>query len=205
VLWVGGLAVAAFVRLTLNPAALAYHPRSATPIVNWYLYAYLVSAAALIAAARFLRGTDDRIAGSPIGIAPFLLGAAAVLLFLLVNIEIADFYSTGTSLTFNFFSATLAQDLTYTIAWALFAIGLLVTGIRSHSRLVRAAALGLLVVTIVKCFLHDLWRLGELYRVGSFVGLAICLALVAILLQRFVFLPKEDAAHRGEPLPTEGT
>jgi uncharacterized membrane protein len=59
---------------------------------------------------------------------------------------------------------------------------------------VRIAALALLSVTIVKCFLHDLWRLGGLYRVGSFVGLAICLSLVALLLQRFVFIPKEEGA-----------
>jgi uncharacterized membrane protein len=48
------------------------------------------------------------------------------------------------------------------------------------------AALGLLVVTVLKCFLHDLARLTGLYRVASFVGLAVCLALVAIVLQRFV-------------------
>jgi hypothetical protein len=36
--------------------------------------------------------------------------------------------------------------------------------------------------------------LGGLYRVGSFVGLAICLSLVAILLQRFGFVPKQEEA-----------
>ena len=34
-----------------------------------------------------------------------------------------------------------------------------------------------------------LWRLGGLYRVGSFVGLAVSLALVAVVLQRFVLTP----------------
>jgi uncharacterized membrane protein len=43
-----------------------------------------------------------------------------------------------------------------------------------------------LSVTVGKCFLHDLWKLGGLYRVGSFVGLAVCLTLVALLLQKFV-------------------
>jgi uncharacterized membrane protein len=42
------------------------------------------------------------------------------------------------------------------------------------------------VVTILKCFLFDLAQLGGLYRVASFVGLAACLAAVALLLQRFV-------------------
>jgi uncharacterized membrane protein len=87
------------------------------------------------------------------------------LLFLLFNIEIADFYSTGTAITFNF-TATLAQDMTYTLA--------------------------LLVTTILKCFVHDLARLGELYRVASFVGLAVCLALVAVALQKYVLAARKE-------------
>jgi uncharacterized membrane protein len=192
VLWVAGIAAAVVVRLTVNPAVLTYHARAETPIFNWYLYLYGTSAAALLVAAAFLRPTDDRIAG--IRLSQALPAAATVLLFLLANIEIADFHSTGPTLTFNFFSASLGQDLTYTLGWALFAIGLLTAGIRGKSRPARGAALALLVVTIVKCFLHDLWRLGGLYRVGSFVGLAICLTLVAVLLQRFVFVRKEEAA-----------
>ncbi len=47
------------------------------------------------------------------------------------------------------------------------------------------AAISLLVVTVLKAFLFDLGRLGGLYRVGSFVGLAISLAVVAVLLQKF--------------------
>jgi uncharacterized membrane protein len=192
-LWIAGLAVVVFVRLTINPEVLTYHPRTGTPILNWYLYVYLVSAAGLAAAAALLRGTDDRVPGLAWRLSDLLPSAATALLFLLVNIEIADFYSTGPTLTFDFSSASLAQDLTYTLAWAVFAIGLLAAGIRIRSRGVRGTALGLLVVTILKCFVRDLWRLGGLYRVGSFVGLAICLSLVAVLLQRFVFLPKEES------------
>jgi len=193
-LWVAGLAATVFVRLTINPAVLTYHARSAVPIFNWFLYLYLVSAMALFVAAVLLRDTDDRLPGIEWRLSQLLPGAATVLLFLLVNIEIADFYSTGPTLTFNFLSASLAQDLTYTLAWAAFAIGLLAAGIRVGSRFVRSTALTLLVVTIFKCFVHDLWRLGGLYRVGSLVGLAICLSLVAVLLQRFVFLPKEEVS-----------
>jgi uncharacterized membrane protein len=49
-----GLLVVAFVRLALNPAVLAYHPRAATPIFNWYLYAYGVVTVSLFAGARLL-------------------------------------------------------------------------------------------------------------------------------------------------------
>lgn len=72
----------------------------------------------------------------------------------------------------------------------LVGVGLLTAGIVLGSHGARVAAIVLLVVTILKCLLHDLARLGGLYRVGSFVGLAVCLALVAIVLQRFVLAPR---------------
>ena len=51
----------------------------------------------------------------------------------------------------------------------------------------RAAALVVLLMTIGKVFLHDLWDLGALYRVGSILGLAVALLAVSFLTQRFVF------------------
>ena len=180
-----GLLSAVWVRLALNPAVLEYAPRGDVRIWNWYLYTYMTAAAALLIAARILARTDDRLWPGMPRASALLAAGAAVLLFLLLNIEIADYYSVGPSIVFNF-NAGLAQDLTYTLGWALFAVGLLITGIALRNRPARIAALALLVVTILKCFLHDLARLGGLYRVGSFVGLAICLALVALVLQRFV-------------------
>jgi uncharacterized membrane protein len=179
-----------FVRLVMNPAVFAYHPASHTPVFNWYLYTYLVSAAAFFLAA-YLWPRDVR------GGLPAANVGGTIILFVLLNIEIADFYSKGPNLTFNFFSSSLAQDLTYTIGWAVFAVAMLIAGIIFHTRSARVAALLLLVVTILKCFLHDLARLGGLYRVGSLLGLAISLVLVGILLQKFVMTrtrPGEEAA-----------
>jgi hypothetical protein len=187
-----GLAVVVFARLVLNEAVLSYHARSATPILNWYLYTYLVAAAALFLAARFLRGTADELAGGGVRASSTQMTFATILLFALVNIEIADWFSTGPTLTFNLARGTsLAQDLAYTLAWAVFAVGLLAAGIAGKSRAARIAALALLVATVLKAFLHDLGRLGGLYRVASFVGLAVSLALVAVALQKFVLAPRE--------------
>ncbi|NWG13891.1 MAG: DUF2339 domain-containing protein, partial [Acidobacteria bacterium] len=182
------LLAAVFARLALNSQVLTYHPRG-MPILNWYLYTYLVSAAALLLAGRFLAKTRDVLTEGVPRVSSVLPGAATMLLFLLLNIEIADFYSQGPTITFNF-TATLAQDLTYTLAWGLFALGLLAVGIALQNRSARITSIALLVATVLKCFLHDLARLGGLYRVASFVGLAICLALVAIVLQKYVLRAK---------------
>jgi uncharacterized membrane protein len=180
-----------FVRLTLNPAVLTYHARGGMPILNWYLYTYLLCATALFVAARLTTDIGDTWRRL---VAAFASGGT-ILLFLLLNIEIADFYAAGATITFNF-TANLAQDLTYTIGWAVFSLGLLAAGIKLRNRPCRIASIALLTATVAKAFLHDLGRLGGLYRVGSFVGLAVCLALVAIVLQRFVL--RRDSAELSE-------
>lgn len=197
-LWTAGLAAAVFVRLSLNPDVLAYHPRAATPVLNWYLYTYLVAAASLFVAAWLLRRTDDRLGPGLPRLSALASAAGGVLLFLLLNLEIADYFSEGETLTFAFLSGrgTLAEGLTYTLGWGIFALALLVTGIVLRSRPARVTAIGLLVVTVLKGFLFDLSSLGGLYRVASFVGMAVCLAAVAVLIQRFVLARPEEG--RGE-------
>lgn len=190
-IWAGALAAIVFVRLTVNPAVFSYHPSSGRLIVNWYLYTWLVPAVAFFAAARLL--PEDRKTFRAL-----LNAAATVLLFLLLNIEIADFYSNGPVLAFNFFSSSLAQELTYTLGWAIFAIAMLIAGIVLQVRPARVAALILLIITILKCFLHDLGRLGGLYRVGSLMGLAASLVLVGLLLQKFVLMRRPPPATAAE-------
>ncbi|HEX3554502.1 MAG TPA: DUF2339 domain-containing protein [Thermoanaerobaculia bacterium] len=193
--WTAGLLAAVFVRLAANPAVLAYHARGSLVIWNWYLYTYLVPALAFLLAAWLLMRGDDRLEGVPLPrLSTLAASGAVVLLFLLVNIEIADFFSPGTSLTFGFLTgqATLPEDLAYTLAWALFAIALFVVGIVRPNRAVRIAAIVLLLVAVLKGFVHDMARLGGLYRVGSFAGLGICLALMAVLIQKYV-LPRREA------------
>ena len=181
--WALALLGAVFVRLALNPEVLVYEPRGSMRIFNWYLYTYLVCAAALFVAARFLSKTIDRVAG--VRLSAVLPGAAVVLLFLLLNIEIADFYATGPTVMFRF-GVTVAQDLTYTIGWLIFGMGLLAAGIGLGNRPARAAAVTLIAVTTFKCFLYDLGSLEGLARIASFVGLAMSLALVSLALQKFV-------------------
>jgi hypothetical protein len=186
-----GLFAAVFARLALNPFVLNYEQRSGIRIWNWYLYAYMVSATTMIAGARLLAKTRDELVPGFPRLSKLTPGAAIILIFLLLNIEIADYFSTGPDITFNF-SATLAQDLTYTLTWAIFAVALLAIGIIMRNQAARIASLALLVVTIFKCFIHDLSRLGELYRVMSFAGLGICLVLVTIALQKFVFAARKQ-------------
>ncbi len=189
--WGVALMSVAFVRLALNPAIFVYEPRGMR-VFNWYLYTYVLCGAALLVAGWWLSKTDDRIARLPRA-SSVLPAGGVVLLFLLLNIEIADFYATGPEITFRF-GVTLAQDLTYTIGWLIFGLVLLTAGIYVHNRLGRMTAVALIAVTTFKAFLYDMGSLGGLYRVASLVGLAISLSLVALALQKFVLQSPKEAS-----------
>ena len=179
------LLTVAFVRLALNPAVLEYHPRAAVPILNWYLYVYGTVLACLFAGAKLLkpphhtaRGRDAR---------PWLCGMGAVLAFLLINIEIADYFSEPGTRTLTFrFGGNFPRDMAYSIAWALFSLVLLIVGISRKTPGVRYAGLGLLGVTLIKLFFHDLRSLDQLYRVGALVVVAVIAIVASFLYQKFL-------------------
>jgi uncharacterized membrane protein len=188
-----GLCATVFVRLALNPAVFVYEPRGATRIFNWYLYTYLIAAAALMLAAWWLYRTEDRIVEGLPRLSHILPAAGTILLFLLLNIEIADYFATGPEITFRF-GAGLSQDLTYTIGWLAFGMAMLAAGIYMRARPARVTAVALIAVTTFKCFLYDLRSLEGLYRVASFVGLALSLALVSLALQKYVLAKPRGTA-----------
>ena len=128
---------------------------------------------------------NDRALG--VRVRPLLNTLGIVLAFLLLNLEIADFFSLpGTRvLTFQL-SGNFARDMSYTIAWALFALVLLLISIWKHTRAGRYGALALLGVAVLKLFLHDLERLGALHRIGALFAVAIIAIVASLAYQRFL-------------------
>jgi len=179
------LLVTAFARLALNPAVLGYHVRGDTGILNWYLYAYGLATAALFTGAWLLAPPRERVLG--INAPPLLNTLGTILAFLLLNIEIADYFTTpgARSLAFQF-SGNFARDMSYTIGWALFALGLLAAGIWQQARAARYAAIALLSVALLKLFFHDLARLEALYRIGALFAVAVIAMLASFAYQRFL-------------------
>lgn len=180
-----GLLVAAFIRLALNPAVLEYQVRGETALLNWQLYAYSVTALALFLAAKFL--APPRHLWQGIHLRAVFCTLGGILLFLLLNIEIADAFTPPGSRSIVFdFDGNLARDMTYSIAWALSALTLLVLGIWQHSPPTRYAGIGLLAVTLLKLFLHDLANIDSGYRIGALLGVAVIALLASFLYQRFL-------------------
>lgn len=184
------LLLIAFARLALNPAILVAYGPSGRPILNWFLYTYGLVSVALFAAARLLAPPRERVFGSNASAVLYTLGT--VLVFLLVNLEIADYFSPSGRLAFEF-SGNFARDLAYTIAWALFAFGLIVTGVWKRVRGARYSGLALLGVVVLKLFLHDLANLSQLYRIIAFAAFAVIALAASVLYQRFLAEPETPA------------
>ncbi len=178
-----GLLIVAFARLALNPKVFQYHPRSEIPILNWYLYSYGIATLCFFFTAKLLTPPRNIILKK--NVLPLLYTLGTILAFLLLNLEIADYFSDGPFLRFQF-TGNFARDMSYSIGWGLFALGLLLIGVQKEVRAARYASLALLSVTLLKLFFHDLSRLGQLYRIGAFIGVAIILFVASWIYQRFL-------------------
>lgn len=175
-----GLLTVAFVRLALNPAVLTYATHTGTPVWNWFLYSYGLVAAAQFMAARWLPEPAARLRG-------LLCAFGGVLLFLLMNIEIADAFTPAGERFVTFqFEGNLARDMSYSIGWGLFALVLLVLGFRSHNKYVRYSGIALLAVTLLKLFFHDLASIDSIYRIGALIVVALIALFASFLYQRFL-------------------
>jgi uncharacterized membrane protein len=177
-----------FIRLTLNFDVFGYHPRSGVPIANWYLYTFGIPAAALFVGGQWVKPPLHLLWG--MNVCAILQTLGTILCFLMLNVEIADYFATGPALTFDF-TGNLARDMTYSIAWSLFALGLILVGMLRKIAAVRYAGIVLLGITLLKLFLHDLASLDQLYRIAAFFGVAFALIGASYLYQRFLSAEKK--------------
>ncbi len=190
------LLVIAFARLALNPAVFSYHLRGDTAIFNWYLCAYGLATLSLFFGARLLAPPRERVLG--FNAPPLFNSLGVILAFFLLNIEITDYFMLpGARSQLFMFYGNFARDMSYTIAWALFALTLLMMGIWRRSRGARLTAIALLAVALLKLFFHDLAHLQALYRVGAFFAVAVIAILASFAYQRF--LPSNEKTPPPQP------
>ena len=112
--------------------------------------------------------------------------AGLVVVFVWINLAIADWFATGDTLRVGF-ERTSGRDLATSITWAVYGLALLTAGVRIRSAALRWVSLALMLLTAAKVFLYDLGELEDLYLVGSLLGLALSLIAISLAYQRFVF------------------
>ena len=162
------------------------------PVLNTLFLAYAVPAGLLLAAAPWLGGIGFGWAKRP------AQGLALVLAFIYVSFEVQRSFQ-GPVLSGD--AQSDAEFYAYSAAWLGFALVLLLIGIYRQLPMLRHAALGVLLLTVVKVFLLDMGDLTGLLRVASFLGLGLFLVGIGYVYQRFVFpaeAPGDDGAGAGD-------
>jgi len=195
------LYIGVLLRLIPDHSFLTFHERG-LPVFNWLLYSYGVPCICFLVGAAGLRPVEAKyrrrfeehipIVGSQVPLAGLVYYTGLVLVFVLINIEIADAFSVG-RYTELWQDRSYARDLTRSVSWVLYALTLLVLGMRQTGRGQRFFSLGVMLLTVGKVFLYDLAKVGGIYRALSFLGLAVSLFAVSLLYQRLAFRTAKDS------------
>ena len=178
------LLTAAFATLALHRVVLDTYVRTGPAMWNWMTYTFGITAVCLAAGARWLAPPRDRFAD--VNVRAFLQALCGILLFLLLQIQIANaFTEPGEQFRALKPVGNFAYSMTCSIAWALYALVLVLSGFVWRIPGARYAGLGLLGITLLKLFLHDFANIESLYRIAAFVVVAILALGAAFLYQRF--------------------
>ena len=78
----------------------------------------------------------------------------------------------------------MAEALTYTLAWALFASSTIGLGLHLQKPAVSKAGIGVMILALLKFFLSDIWQLELIYRILGAFGLAILLITASYWYQK---------------------
>lgn len=89
-----------------------------------------------------------------------------------------------------------ARAMAYSVLWALYAVGLMITGFRLRLHVARMAALSLFAITLGKVFLVDMAQVSTPYRIVSFIFLGLLLVGSSFLYYRF-----KDRLQSALPIP----
>jgi uncharacterized membrane protein len=164
-------------------------------ILNERMLAFALSITAMYVTAYLFWRYREALSKSEKSIAsvfPVFLGAASFFTLWILGAEIiSGFDKQLGGLTSNEWQSGVgeslqnAQNLSITSLLALYAAILLTVGIIGKWRMVRFAALALLVIPIAKVFLYDVFTLERVFRIVAFMGLGGLLVIGGYVYQRF--------------------
>ncbi len=112
----------------------------------------------------------------------FLTYACGIILFLLVNFEINDYF-----IKFNqgVLDMSGTKNLALSAGWLAYSILAMCFGILKRIKPLRYISLVVLCLTILKVFILDLSHLDQLSKIISFLGLGAILLLLSFLYQKY--------------------
>jgi uncharacterized membrane protein len=135
---------------------------------------------ALLYGVAALHRRDDAALGEQAGrTAAAFVAAANVLTVGLLTADIYSFWE----LREEQLSASFARELSVSVTWAAYGMGLITLGFNRRSAVLRYLALVLLGITVLKLFAVDLLALDGIYRIAGFIVLGLVLLAASFLYQ----------------------
>ncbi|BCJ90202.1 membrane protein [Terrihabitans soli] len=147
------------------------------PFLAALFLGYLAPAIAAAIYALKLRGHDGWQA--PLG-----AGVALVLTLAYVSLEVRSAFHAPTLVAWQMSDA---EQYTYSAAWLILGIALLIAGGLLRSRVIRLGSALVIVLVGLKVFLIDMGDLTGILRALSFMGLGLVLVGIGVIYQRLLF------------------
>lgn len=182
----GLLCSVAGLMLIFGPGAAFYFESEARywPLLSWHSVPYLAGiAAALYIARKSWRQDTQGTMEEFVPVGAVIAANLAALAYL--SLEVFGFYrgwGEHLGLADNLRNAI---QMTLSVVWTVYAIGLIAAGFIWKNRSLRFMAIVIFAVTILKVFLFDLANLDTIYRIISFIVLGGLLVVVSFLYQRY--------------------
>jgi len=152
-------------------------------LFNERFASYVVLIASLAAVLYAAREHISSVGSEERGLLGFVAVAINVVALLALSLEMWDYYGRQYGLGID---TGLAQHLSLSLLWTVYASALIAFGIQRKSALLRWQALFLFGAVVVKVFIYDSSYLERLYRIVSFLILGLVLLVVSFLYQRKV-------------------
>lgn len=159
------------------------HPVGEAIFFNRLLLWYGLPAAVTGAIAVFSGRQNDTALARLMGL------VTVILVVVLVSLNVRQGYH-GTWLSQG--DVTNAEMYAYSASWMALGTVFLILGIKTKGKMLRYAALSVMLLSVGKVFLFDTAQLRGLLRVLSLLGLGGSLMLLAYLYQRFVFSERKQ-------------
>ena len=179
----GMLAVPAIKLLLIDTFAVRLEPLTFLPVVNFQFLVFTIVLGVMVLVAYLYKRNEEQLTNHERYVFQALLVAANVVTIGVFSTEAIRFFdSQEAKLGTDFFSA---MHLTLTVLWAVYAIGIIVTGIAKQSSRMRLAGMALLAVPVAKLFVFDIFLLDKGYRIAAFVILGGLLLAIGLVYQRY--------------------
>ena len=177
------LALAALKLMAFDTFMAELVPYGFIPFLNQHFLAFALVIALMLGSAWWYRRARPEPSRFEEYAVPALLVAANVVVLWGLTLEAVHYFDArAESLGADTFGA---QQLSLTVLWAVYAVGVIGVGIARQSSRIRLAGIALLAVPLVKLFGFDVFLLEREYRVAAFVTLGVLMLGTGLAYQRY--------------------